>query len=64
MAKIPNPPQFERGETDDRRLYKHRQFVEEVIRTLRELNEEVTNIGGSSAVSSRAYPPQLGHSRI
>lgn len=58
MATIPNPPQFE----EEYDVYKLRQFVEDMIRALRELNDEVGS-GGSSA-SSRGYPPQLGHARI
>jgi hypothetical protein len=59
MAQIPNPPQFDA--TYD--VYKQRQFVEDMIRALRELNNEVSS-GGSSSSSSRSYPPQLGHARI
>lgn len=59
MARIPNPPQFEAKY--DR--YKIRQFVEEMIRAMNELNQEVQS-GGGGGGSSRGYPPQLGHSRI
>ena len=63
MASIPNPPQFDPNEGEEKRVYKLRQFVEEVIRTLGDLNAEV-NGGGGSGSSSSGYPPQLGHARI
>lgn len=58
MAQIPNPPQFE----EDYDVYKMRQFVEEMIRTLRALNDDVA--AASSGGTTRGYPPQLGHARI
>jgi hypothetical protein len=59
MAQIPNPPQFE----ENYDMYKMRTFVDDMIRALRELNNELESVTGSAA-SSRSYPPQLGHARI
>jgi hypothetical protein len=55
MAQLPNPPQFEK-EYD---VYKLRQFTEEMIRTLTQLNDEVGTGGGGGA--GDGYPAQLGH---
>lgn len=60
MAQIPNPPQFEPNEREAVRLYKQRQFVEEVIRAIQQLNNEVS----SSSSGSGGYPAQLGHAGI
>jgi hypothetical protein len=70
VAKIPNPPQFTpkiRAEgsvqfsKDD--FYKLRTAIDDIIRAMREMNDEI-GAGGSSSVQQLAYPPQLGHSRI
>ncbi len=56
MAQLPNPPQFEK-EYD---VYKLRQFVEEMVRTLTQLNDEVM-AGGGGGGGGDGYPAQLGH---
>jgi hypothetical protein len=56
MAQLPNPPQFEK-EYD---VYKLRQFVEEMVRTLTQLNDEVA-AGGGGGGGGDGYPAQLGH---
>ncbi len=62
MAQNPNPPQFDPGDSDDVRLYKMRQFVEEVIRSFAQLNEEVmAGGGGGTGTGGDGYPAQLGH---
>ncbi len=55
MAQLPNPPQFEK-EYD---VYKLRQFVEDLIRTITQLNDEVAAGGGGGG--GDGYPAQLGH---
>lgn len=70
MAKIPNLPQFTpkiRAEggvqfsKDD--WYKLRTTLDDIIRAMNEMNQEIGSVG-SSSVQQFAYPPQLGHSRI
>lgn len=61
MAQKPNPPQFDADDSDQVRLYKMRQFVEEVIRSFTQLNEEVLAGGGGGGTSGDGYPAQLGH---
>jgi hypothetical protein len=59
MAQLPNPPQFDPGDSDEVRLYKMRQFVEEMIRSFRQLNSEVSSNTGGTGVGG--YPAQLGY---
>ena len=59
MAQLPNPPQFDPGDSDEVRLYKQRQFVEEMIRSFRQLNSEVQAGGGGTGTDG--YPAQLGY---
>ncbi|MCH8277958.1 MAG: hypothetical protein IIC12_03395 [Proteobacteria bacterium] len=59
MAQPPNPPQFDPGDSDETRLYKQRQFVEEMIRSFRQLNTEVQSSGGGTGTDG--YPAQLGY---
>lgn len=73
MANIPNPPQFNSSARNDgttqftgQDFYKLKQFVEEMIRAMRQLDSEVQSLsgGGGSGIAGRSYPPQLGHSGI
>lgn len=57
MAQVPSPPQFE--ESYD--VYKMRQFVEDVIRSLEQLNQEVASGGGGGSGTGDGYPAQLGY---
>ena len=69
MAKIPNLPQFTPKtnasgggvafSSDD--WHKLRTAMDDIIRALSELNNEVNGPGSGSG---DGYPPQLGHSRI
>jgi len=59
MAQLPNPPQFDPGDSDEVRLYKQRQFVEEMIRSFAQLNNEVQAGGGGTGTDG--YPAQLGY---
>ena len=61
MAQNPNPPQFDPGDSDQTRLYNMRQFVEEVIRSFAQLNDEVQSGGGGGGTGGDGYPAQLGH---
>lgn len=59
MAQLPNPPQFDPTDSEQTRLYKQRQFVEEMIRSFRQLNSEVlSNTGGTG---EGGFPAQLGY---
>lgn len=57
MAQQINPPQFDETDSDEVRLYKHRQFVEDVIRAIQQLNTEIGGGGGGGD----GYPAQLGY---
>lgn len=62
MATVPNPPQFE----EDYDVYKTRQFVEDMIRSLNEVNEELAVIasGGGGGIGGGGYPAQLGFAGV
>ena len=69
MAKIPNPPQFTPKSRNNGQLqlsnddwYKLRTAIDDIIRAMGELNNDITTGVGSG--SGGGYPPQLGHSRI
>ena len=66
MSKITiNPPQFDPGDSEDVRIYKQRQFVEDVIRMTQELNEELESAAsGGGGAGSGGYPAQLGYAGI
>lgn len=62
MATVPNPPQFD----EEYDVYKTRQFVEDMIRALNEVNEELLVIaaGGGGSAGSGGYPIQLGFAGV
>ena len=67
MSKITiNPPQFDPNEQEETRIYKQRQFVEDVIRMTQEVNEELEAIssGGGGGAGGGGYPAQLGYAGI
>lgn len=68
-TNIPNPPQFRnapRAEGGDAQpftaddFYKLRQFVEDMVRAMKQMDSSITAVSGTSS----GYPPQLGHARI
>lgn len=57
-----NPPQFEKDDNEEVQLYKQRQFVEDVIRSLDEVNEALTFVsGGGGGSGGGGFPAQLGY---
>ena len=61
MAPVPNPPQFDKDYDE----YKIRQFVEDMIRALNEVNEELSVIAaGGAGTGGGGYPAQLGFAGV